>query len=334
MKKIMRDICKKFILIFSFFLLSINISYSDEILSLDDNFFPEGITISRNGDILVGSLKHNKIVKFKNKKEPAETFVSSNSSNLNSVIGIIADNRNKILWACSSNPGVSNYPSDDIVSLKAFDLNSGDLLQSYEFPNGGFCNDIAIDAKGNVYATDSFNPRILRLNKSESRLETWFENEAFEGKGFNLNGITFVDNHIYTVKMNSGELFKIGIADNGKPINFQKINLPRPLNYPDGLKAIDKNNFLVVENRTEGTWTGSLTQIDLSKDVALNILRDNLDTPTTVAIKGNMAWILQAQFSHLFGDEKDVSPDPFEIVGVEFKPSILTKIKKLLNFKN
>ena len=128
--------------------------------------------------------------------------------------------------------------------------------------------------------------------------------------------------------MNSGELFKIDIGNNGKPINFSKIDLPRPLNAPDGLKAINKNNLLVVENK------GSLTNINLSEPITLKILRDNLDTPTTVAIKGKIAWVLQAQFGHLFGDEKDIPPGPFEIIGVQYKPSIITKIKKLLDFQN
>ena len=319
----------KHISLFIFFIfLFPKIFFAEDILSLEDNFFPEGITVSIKGDIYVGSLKENKIVKFKNNEKESKVFVPANSNDLNSVIGILADDRNKILWACSSNPGISNYPSDDIVSLKAFDLNSGDFLQSYEFPNGGFCNDITLDSNNNIYVTDSFNPRILRLNKSESRLETWFENDDFKGEGFNLNGITFIDNKIYTVKMNSGELFKIDIDNNGKPFNFTKIDLPRPLNAPDGIKAIDKNNLLVVENK------GSLTNINLSDPITLNILKDNLDTPTTVAIKGKIAWVLQAQFGHLFGDEKDVPPGPFEIIGVQYRPSILTKIKKLLDFKN
>ena len=235
------DDLKKIYIIFILFLCLTKSLIAEQILYLENNFFPEGITISKNGDIYVGSLKENKIVKFKNKKKDSELFVSSNSNGLMSVIGILADDRNKILWACSSNPGVTNYPSDNSVSLKAFDLNTGEPLQSYEFPNSGFCNDITLDTNDNIYVTDSFNPRILRLNKSQSRLETWFENDAFKGEGFNLNGITFIDNHIYTVKMNSGELFKIDVGDNGKPLNFTKIDLPRPLNAPDGIKAINKN---------------------------------------------------------------------------------------------
>ena len=325
----------KYIFIIFLFLFFPKDLFAEKILRLDANFFPEGITISNNGDIFVGSLKENKIVRFKNKKKYSEIFVPSNSNGLMSVIGIIADDRNKILWACSSNPGVTNYPTQNpIVSLKAFDLTTGDPLQSYKFPNGGFCNDITIDNNGNVYATDSFNPRILRLNKSKSRLENWFENKAFEGEGFNLNGITFIDNKIYTVKMNSGELFEIGIGENGKPVNFNKIDLPRSLNAPDGIEAIDKNNLLVVENRVPGTWNGSLTSINLSKEPSIKIIKDNLDTPTTVSLKGKTAWVLQAQFSHLFGDEKDTPPGPFEIIGVQYKPSFLTSLKKLLNFSN
>tara|TARA_B100001123_G_C15170657_1_gene971263 strand:+ start:130 stop:1116 length:987 start_codon:yes stop_codon:yes gene_type:complete len=325
----------KHIFIISLILFFSKNLYAEKILRLDDNFFPEGIAVSNNGDIFVGSLKENKIVRFKNKKEISEIFIPSNTNNLMSVIGIIVDDRNKILWACSSNPGVTNYPTENpIVALKAFDLLTGNPLQSYKFPNGGFCNDITIDNNGNVYATDSFNPRILRLNKSESRLENWFEDKAFEGEGFNLNGITFIDNKIYTVKMNSGELFEIGVGKNGKPTNLKKIDLPRLLNAPDGIEAIDKNNLLVVENRAPNSWKGSLTSINLSKEPTLNIIKDNLDTPTTVSLKGNTAWVLQAQFSHLFGDEKDILPEPFEIIGVKYKPSFLTSLKKLLNFSN
>ena len=52
---------KKSLLILLFIAVFKN-AYSSENLILEGNFFPEGIAISRNGDIYVGSLKHNKIV--------------------------------------------------------------------------------------------------------------------------------------------------------------------------------------------------------------------------------------------------------------------------------
>ena len=318
----------KFFIFFYIFFSFNKISISEESLFLEDNFFPEGIAVSKQGDIFVGSLKENRIVKFPNGKKKPEEFVPPAAHGLLSVIGIIVDDKHKILWACSSNPGVTNYPSNNPVSLKAFDLVSGDIIDSYPFPGGGFCNDITIDSKDNVYVTDSFNPRILRLNKSKNRLEVWLENKLFEGEGFNLNGITYSNNSIYTVKMNSGELFKVNVSNNVKRINLIKIDLPRKLNAPDGIKAINKNNLLVVENK------GNLTKINLSSTIKLKILRDNLDTPTTVAIRGGTAWVLQAQFGHLFGDEKDISPGPFEIIGIHYKPSILTTLKKLVDFIN
>ena len=56
-------------LLFVIFLIYYFPVKSNNNLFLEDNFFPEGITISKNGNIYVGSLKENKIVKFKNKKK-------------------------------------------------------------------------------------------------------------------------------------------------------------------------------------------------------------------------------------------------------------------------
>ena len=138
---------KKSLLILLFFAVFKN-AYSSENLILEGNFFPEGIAISRNGDIYVGSLKHNKIVKFKKKDSNHQDFIEANTNGLMSVIGIMSDDRNKILWACSSSPGVSNYPKgDNVFSLKEFDLNNGSLLNSYQFPNCGLNHNADVRTK-------------------------------------------------------------------------------------------------------------------------------------------------------------------------------------------
>ena len=59
---------KRFLLFFFFLQLFQKNVFANNILYLEDNFFPEGITISKKGDIFVGSLKENKIVVFRNKE--------------------------------------------------------------------------------------------------------------------------------------------------------------------------------------------------------------------------------------------------------------------------
>ena len=60
-----------FLLLFFSYVLPKNILAID-VLYLEDNFFPEGITVSKSGNLFVGSLKENKIIRFKNKKKEAE----------------------------------------------------------------------------------------------------------------------------------------------------------------------------------------------------------------------------------------------------------------------
>ena len=69
---------------------------------------------------------------------------------------------------------------------------------------------------------------------------------------------------------------------------------------------------------------------ELVKEV-IYVIRENLDTPTTVAIKNNTAWVLEAQFGHLFGEDKNIPPDKFKIIGVKLETSLLTSLKNLLN---
>ena len=54
------------------------------------------------------------------------------------------------------------------MGVKAFDLQTGAAKGSYDFPGGGFANDLTFDAQGNLYVTDSWTPRILRLRAGGS----------------------------------------------------------------------------------------------------------------------------------------------------------------------
>src|SRR4029078_3461179 len=119
----------------------------------------------------------------------------------------------------------------------AFDLDSGAVASRVDLPDGGFCNDIAMDAGGNLYVSDSFAPRILFLREGDHELTTWITDPAFAGDGFNLNGVAITGGPLYVVRDNSGELFRVSIAEDGSAGAPQAIALSRPLESPDGLRV-------------------------------------------------------------------------------------------------
>jgi hypothetical protein len=79
------------------------------------------------------------------------------------------DAKRGALWVCSGSSGfatVSMTPS----ALKRYSLASGAPQASYPMPDDGYCNDLAQDKSSNLYITDSFHPRVLRLTPGPRRL--------------------------------------------------------------------------------------------------------------------------------------------------------------------
>jgi sugar lactone lactonase YvrE len=290
--------------------------------------YPEGIAIDSDGSLYVSSLREGRILKIDTHTKKATDFVKPGKHNLVSAVGIFSDTINNFLWVCSSDPGVSKYTGKGSVSLKKFDLNTSKFLGSFDLPKGGFCNDITKDNYGNIYVTDSFNPRILRLKHRGKRLKIWIENPAFSGEGFNLNGIDFDGGDtLYVNKYNSGKLFKINI----KTKKILEVKLPRPLFAPDGLKVLNKNNLLIVEGGSTSdpslatAGRGKITQVQLSDSIPegkLKVIADGLDVPSAFAIDDeiNMLWVVESQYDHLF-KYKNNPPYSFRILGIELKNS-------------
>ena len=68
------------------------------------NLYPEGIAADSEGNLYVGSLVQGMIYKI-TKSGKISKFLSPKNGDLMSVTGMIVDGN--ILWACSSDPGVS-----------------------------------------------------------------------------------------------------------------------------------------------------------------------------------------------------------------------------------
>ena len=72
--------------------------------------------------------------------------------------GAKVDEQRRRLWVCVSDI------SGPVGGVDLFDVDSGALLRHFDLARGGICNDVALDADGVAYVTDSFQPVIYRVD--------------------------------------------------------------------------------------------------------------------------------------------------------------------------
>jgi sugar lactone lactonase YvrE len=190
------------------------------------------------------------------------------------------------------------------------------LKGSYDLPGGGFANDLTLDGQGNLYVTDSWTPRILRLRPGGSALEEWINDPQLGVEQWSLNGIDFDRscNTIFTVNQRAGQLFRISIEQDGSPGAVTWVRTSGELRRPDGLKVIDLNTLATAEG-----GAGGISVLSMEGDTAqVRRVSEGLDGVTTFAFYQGSAWIVEGQSDH-FWDPDNAGPNadpPFRIVEV------------------
>jgi sugar lactone lactonase YvrE len=181
-------------------------------------------------------------------------------------------------------------------ALLAFDLKSGNPKGQYPFPTEkATCNDAAVDADGNVYATDTGNMEIVTLKKGSSSLVVWAGNGAFGPKGGVLDGISVLGNRVLANTLATSKVFSTPIGPGGKAGTTVEVKLDKEISRPDGMRSFGKNSLLMIE----GGNGGKLSRIDLTGDTGkVTTLKEGYpDGPVAVTIVGTTAYVLEAQLS-------------------------------------
>jgi sugar lactone lactonase YvrE len=281
-----------------------------------DCYFPEGVAVTSDGTFFVGSMFEGCIMRARSGEDRMQPFINSGSNGLVSVLGLWADEAHQTLWACSSDAGNGRLTGGAPVGVKAFDLQTGAAKGSYDFPGGGFANDLTFDAHGDLYVTDSWTPRILRLRSGGVALEEWINDPRLGVEQWSLNGIDFdpACNVIYTVNQRASQLFRIEIEPDGRAGAVTLMQTSQELRRPDGLKVIGHDTLVTAES-----GAGGLSVIAVDGDMAhVRRVPAALDGVTTFALYRGSAWVVEGQSDH-FWDPANAGPNadpPFRIVEV------------------
>ncbi len=282
----------------------------------DSHAFPESITSTSDGALIIGSLDRGMVFRAAPGAPTAEPWINPGSNGLKAVFGVLADERSGTLWVCSNKSPRDTTPSPEQQSaLKTFDLKTGAAKASYPFPGEAvsMCNDIAIGPDGAAYVTDTVGARILRLRPGAATLEVWLQSPDMTG---NLDGIAFGNKSTLCVNAyDTGRLYRIKLKPDGRAGAITQPSLSRPLELPDGMRPVGRGKFLLIEG------AGRLTRLTFDGDtVRVDTLKDGFTAPTGVTRVKGMAWVVEGKLSHVFDPKlRDQDPGPFNAYAVRLR---------------
>ena len=267
-----------------------------------ERIFPESITSAADGRIFIGSIGARRIFVAKPGATTAEGWTEPESDAALGVLGVFANDKSNILWACFSAVAPNGPPS----SVAAFDLQSGKLKARYALPTAGaFCNDIAVGADGSTYVTDTSNNEIDRLKSGDQKLEVWAGNGAFGPKGSGVDGISVIGNRVFINTLNSSKIFGVAIAADGRAGDISEIKLERAIERPDGMRSFGDSMLLI-----ESGGVGRLSKLKVSGDSGqLTTVKEGYpDGPVSVAVVGTTAYVLEGQLKGLRNANAPLNP--------------------------
>ena len=176
------------------------------------------------------------------------------------------------------------------------------------------CDDIAVDAAGNAYVTDTTNMLVGRLARGGDRIEVWAgAGGEFGPPGGVLDGIALVGDRLLVNALITSKLFAVPIGADGKPGAVSEVVLDTPLDRPDGMRTFGANGLLVAE----GGGPGRLSHVVLDGNSGTRTtLREGFpDGAVAVTVVGDMAYVLEAQFAAMRA-EPGTPTKPFKATGV------------------
>lgn len=283
--------------------------------------YAEGVAYSPvSNEFLVSSL-HYGIIGAVSMDGKYRQWSRSGGEQFTSSFGIKVDAARGRVLVCVADLGVGEKSTagtkHKFSGVAAYDIMTGQLRDFTNLarllPNDEhFANDLAVDAEGNIYVTDSFAPVIYKIDTSNVATVV-FNDPRFGGEGIKLNGIVaHPDGYLLAVRMDSGDLYKFNL----KTKEITQVALTMPLTGGDGLLLDADNNLMLVQN-DKGVVRRLHSADGWKSAMLIGSTQTALSYPTTLTMVNGKTYVLEAKLPELF-DAAAPKSDSFDIVAVQF----------------
>ncbi len=262
------------------------------------NLFPESITSTADGAIIIGSFGTSTIWRIPPGENNAAQWIDS-SNTKGPLLGVLADEKSGRLLICQA-------------GVKTFDLKTGAVREVLAIPTANpFCNDLAVREDGTIYVTDTTGAKVFMFPKGVTTAVEVASDPLLAG----ADGLAFLSDpdKLYVNSVTTGKLLRLDLAKDGKVTKITDLKLSRPLQSPDGMRPIDGKRLLIAEGigRTAlGVPNGDSVEITTLKEGGMEG-----GTPAVTVTQG-MGWTVEGKLRQRDPKNPDADKGPFRLFPV------------------
>ena len=275
-----------------------------------ERLFPESLASDAASNLYIGS-NPGLIFRAAAGSDSAPVWITPSEANgLMNVFGVLADDDRGLLWVCT-NPAMG---AEGAPAIKAFDLADGSLKASYSLGVEGpaMCNDMTIAANGDVYASEMIGGRILRLASGAEGFAEWASDPEFAS----IDGIAFAaDGTLYANSIQRGTFLRVGLDADGAFGGVEVLETSRPLQQPDGLRALADGRML----QSEGAG-GVVTVLTIPAEGVVQVtnIASGIDYASSVTEVDGRVFYPEGKLSYLFDPNMQMQdPGDFSVFNAE-----------------